>query len=322
MTQRPGVTVAPVRVLVVCWGNSARSILGEALFRHLGGGRDRRPLRGHRAQAGVNPLTLRVLEEAGLPTDGLRSKSVNEYLGQRFDYVITVCDETRDVCPVFPGVHESLHWGYPDPAKVEGTEEERLAAFRSVFTQLGERIHQFLPDRRALRRGAAARRARVIALHLLRHAHAGDAMKWTGDDDVRPLSEKGIRQSERLGRLLAGFDEAPDLFITSPRLRASQTAEIVAKALDVPVIVDARLAEPLDVGRIGADPGRCGPGGAAVHRGPRPGLLGAAGRAARRAARSGCARARSPGSTSRTATSTPGGGMLRYLLPPELLPSK
>ena len=76
---------------------------------------------------------------------GLRSKSVDEFLGQRFDYVITVCDEARDVCPVFPGVHESLHWGYEDPAKVEGTEEQRLAAFRSVFTQLGQRIHQFLP---------------------------------------------------------------------------------------------------------------------------------------------------------------------------------
>ena len=97
------------------------------------------------SRPGVNPLTLRVLEEAGLPTAGLRSKSVDEYLGQRFDYVITVCDDARGVCPVFPGVHESLHWGYPDPAKVEGSEDLRLAAFRSVFTQLGQRIHQFLP---------------------------------------------------------------------------------------------------------------------------------------------------------------------------------
>ena len=134
----------PVRILVVCWGNSARSILGEALLHHLGGA----SIEAHSAgiePSRVNPLTIRVLEEAGLPTDGLRSKSVNEYLGQRFDYVITVCDESRDACPVFPGVHESLHWGYPDPAKAEGTEEERLAAFRSVFTQLGERIHLFLP---------------------------------------------------------------------------------------------------------------------------------------------------------------------------------
>jgi phosphohistidine phosphatase SixA len=86
----------------------------------------------------------------------------------------------------------------------------------------------------------------MIALHLLRHAHAGDATRWSGDDDVRPLSEKGIRQAERLGRLLSHVDDAPDLFITSPRLRASQTAQIVAKALGKPVVVDDRLAGPLD----------------------------------------------------------------------------
>jgi arsenate reductase (thioredoxin) len=134
----------PVRILFVCWGNSARSLLGEALMRHLGGDR----VEAHSAgiePAGVHPLTLRVLAEAGVDATGLRSKSVDEYLGQRFDYVITVCDDARGACPVFPGVAESMHWGYPDPARVEGTDEARLAAFRSVFTGLGGRIHQFLP---------------------------------------------------------------------------------------------------------------------------------------------------------------------------------
>ena len=135
---------APIRVLVVCTGNSARSILGEALLRHLGGARIEAHSAGTHPSV-VNPLALRALGEAGISTDGLRSKSVNEYLGQRFDYVITVCDDARDACPVFPGVHESMHWGFPDPAKAEGTEEERLAAFRSVLTGLGQRIHQFLP---------------------------------------------------------------------------------------------------------------------------------------------------------------------------------
>ena len=135
---------APVRVLVVCTGNSARSILGEALLRHLGGDRIEACSAGTHPGS-VNPLSLRVLEEAGISTAGLRSKSVHEYLGQRFDYVITVCDDARDACPVFPGVHESMHWGFPDPAKAEGTDEERLAAFRSVLTGLGQRIHQFLP---------------------------------------------------------------------------------------------------------------------------------------------------------------------------------
>jgi protein-tyrosine-phosphatase len=135
---------APIRVLVVCTGNSARSILAEALLRHLGGDH----IEAHSAgthPGSVNPLSLRILEEAGISTGGLRSKSINEYLGQRFDYVITVCDDARDACPVFPGVHESMHWGLPDPAKAEGTDEERLAAFRSVLTGLGQRIHQFLP---------------------------------------------------------------------------------------------------------------------------------------------------------------------------------
>jgi arsenate reductase (thioredoxin) len=135
---------APIRVLIVCTGNSARSILGEALLRHLGGDRVEACSAGTHPGT-VNPLSLRVLEEAGISTDGLRSKSVNEYLGQTFDYVITVCDDARDACPVFPGVHESMHWGFPDPAKATGTDEERLAAFRSVFTGLGQRIHQFLP---------------------------------------------------------------------------------------------------------------------------------------------------------------------------------
>jgi arsenate reductase (thioredoxin) len=134
----------PIRVLVVCTGNSARSILGEALLRHLGGDRIEACSAGTHPGS-VNPLSLRVLEEAGISTAGLHSKSINEYLGQRFDYVITVCDDARDACPVFPGVHESMHWGFPDPAKAEGTDEERLRAFHSVLTGLGQRIHQFLP---------------------------------------------------------------------------------------------------------------------------------------------------------------------------------
>jgi arsenate reductase len=135
---------APVRILVVCWGNSARSIMAEALLRHLGEDR----VEAHSAgiePKGVNPMTIRVLEEAGISTAGLASKSVNDFLGQRFDYVITVCDDARGACPVFPGVAESMHWGFPDPAAVDGSDAERLAAFRSVLTGLGQRIEGFLP---------------------------------------------------------------------------------------------------------------------------------------------------------------------------------
>ena len=134
----------PIRVLVVCTGNSARSLLAEGLLRSRGGDAFEVHSAGTHPK-GVNPLTLRVLSDAGIDASWARSKSVEEFLGQPFDYVITVCDQARDECPVFPGSHQSLHWGYEDPAAVEGTEEERLAAFRRVFTQMGERIGMFIP---------------------------------------------------------------------------------------------------------------------------------------------------------------------------------
>lgn len=142
----------PIRVLVVCTGNSARSLLAEALLRTRGGDAFEVHSAGTEPK-GVNPLTLRVLAEAGIDASWARSKSVTEFLGQSFDYVITVCDQARDACPVFPGAHESLHWGYEDPAAAEGTEDERLAVFRRVFTQMGERIATFVPM--AVRRHSA-----------------------------------------------------------------------------------------------------------------------------------------------------------------------
>ena len=132
----------PIRVLFVCTGNSARSVMAEALLRHHGGGRFEVYSAGT-IPKGINPLTLRVLADAGIDASGARSKSVDEFLGQSFDYVVTVCDQARQVCPVFPGVHESLHWGYEDPAEATGTEEERLAVFRRVLIQIGERVRQF-----------------------------------------------------------------------------------------------------------------------------------------------------------------------------------
>jgi len=132
----------PIRVLFVCTGNSARSIMAEALLRHHGGDEFVVHSAGT-VPKGINPLTLKVLADAGIDASVARSKSVDEYLGQSFDYVVTVCDEARQVCPVFPGVHESLHWGYEDPAEATGSEEERLAVFRRVFIQIGERVRQF-----------------------------------------------------------------------------------------------------------------------------------------------------------------------------------
>jgi arsenate reductase (thioredoxin) len=138
---------SPIRVLFVCTGNSARSQMAEAILRQKGGtgftassaGTEPRP---------VNPLTLRVLTEAGVPTDGLRSKSVSEMYDHEFDYVITVCDRARETCPVFPGGKESLHWGFDDPAEAVGSEEERLAVFRRVMGEITTRIGTFVPAAR------------------------------------------------------------------------------------------------------------------------------------------------------------------------------
>ncbi len=134
---------AVIRVLFVCTHNSARSIMAEALLRRRGG--DRYEACSAGTEPGeVRPFTLRVIEEACLPTDGLRSKSVQEFIDQRFDYVITVCDTARQNCPVFPGEGERFHWGYPDPSEAVGSDQERLEAFRRVFTAISQRIDLFL----------------------------------------------------------------------------------------------------------------------------------------------------------------------------------
>jgi arsenate reductase len=139
----PGGDAPVIRVLFVCTHNSARSIMAEALLRQKGGAAYAVYSAGTEPGQ-IRPLTLRVLREAGLPTEDLRSKSVQEYMGTAFDYVITVCDSARQQCPVFPGEGERFHWGYDDPSAVEGTEDERLAAYRRVFTAISQRIDLFL----------------------------------------------------------------------------------------------------------------------------------------------------------------------------------
>lgn len=145
----------PTRVLFLCTHNSARSQIAEALLRHLGGADFAAVSAGTEATR-VHPLALAVLEEAGIPTDGLTSKHLRAFAGQRFDVVITVCDRARDACPVFPGRTEQLHWSFPDPSAVQGTEEERLNAFRSVREGLTRRLLPFIEAQRQKRRIAAS----------------------------------------------------------------------------------------------------------------------------------------------------------------------
>lgn len=137
-------TARKIRVLFVCTGNSARSQMAEAVLRRdagdrfhtFSGGADPRP---------VNPMTVRVLDEVGIDISDARSKPVSRFLGQSFDYVITLCDRARVSCPIFPGGGQTLHWGLDDPAETEGSEAERLAAFRRSLTEVSWRIRAFIP---------------------------------------------------------------------------------------------------------------------------------------------------------------------------------
>ncbi len=130
------------RVLFLCTGNSCRSQMAEGWLRHLARDRFNVASAGTRP-AGLNPDAVLVMREAGVDIAGHRSKNVSEFLQQPFDFVITVCDSAKEACPYFPGEVQRLHWSFPDPAAARGTQEERLAVFRQVREQIGERIRNF-----------------------------------------------------------------------------------------------------------------------------------------------------------------------------------
>jgi arsenate reductase len=130
------------RVLLLCTGNSARSQMAEGWLRELAGDRFEAFTAGTHPTA-VNPLAIAVMAERGVDVSGQRSKSVNEFLDQPFDYVITVCDQAAEACPIFPGPAEHVHWSFPDPAAVTGTEEEKRDAFRSVRDTLYDQLRHW-----------------------------------------------------------------------------------------------------------------------------------------------------------------------------------
>ena len=136
------------RVLVLCTGNSARSQMGEGLFRDEGGG-EYEVLSAGTKPSQVRPEAIEVMREIGIDISRNRSKSVEEFARQSFDYVVTVCDNARDNCPVFPGGGQRIHWSFEDPAAVPGTEEERRAAFRRIRDQIRERVRAFLREKRS-----------------------------------------------------------------------------------------------------------------------------------------------------------------------------
>ena len=133
----------PVRVLFVSTSNASRSILAEAILRRAGGDRFEVASAGVEPTE-VHPLTRRVLEDAGYDHDWATPTRVFDIVDQPFDYVITLCDDARLACPVFPGADQSFHWSYKDPSGVEGGDDAKIAAYERVFTDLGTRIRQFV----------------------------------------------------------------------------------------------------------------------------------------------------------------------------------
>jgi len=130
------------KVLILCTGNSARSQMAEGLLRHEAG--DRFEV----FSAGTKPTKLRpeaiaVMQELGIDISQQRSKSADDFLGQKFDYVITVCDNARESCPVFPGTARYVHWSLEDPARARGPENERRLVFRRIRDEIAGRLKSF-----------------------------------------------------------------------------------------------------------------------------------------------------------------------------------
>ena len=131
------------RVLILCTGNSARSQMAEGLLRHMAGDRFEVFSAGTIATF-VRPQAIAVMAELGIDISNHRSKALDEYLSTPFDYVITVCDNAREHCPIFPGRVERIHWSIDDPAFAGNTDEERLAAFRRARDELGQKLEGFV----------------------------------------------------------------------------------------------------------------------------------------------------------------------------------
>lgn len=139
----------PFNVLFLCTGNSARSVLAECLLNHLGAGRFHAYSAGSHPNGRVNPLAVEVLNAANISTEGVRSKSWDEFSGAdapQMDLIITVCDNAAgETCPYWPGKPATAHWGYPDPAAVEGSDDDKRKAFQHTMLALRQRL-QLLID--------------------------------------------------------------------------------------------------------------------------------------------------------------------------------
>ena len=138
------------RVLVLCTGNSARSQMGEGFLRALGGDHFEAHSAGTEIAERVNPLAVRVMAEVGIDISAQRPKDLGVYDDQEFDLVITVCDSARQSCPMFLGARANVHWDLQDPAAAEGTEQERMAFFRTIRDDVRRRVNHLIVTGEAL----------------------------------------------------------------------------------------------------------------------------------------------------------------------------
>ncbi len=132
------------RVLILCTGNSCRSQMAQAIWQDLGHGQWLAHSAGSRPSGYVHPMALAAISEIGLKTEGLTSKSVEQFKDEEFDLAITVCDNAQQDCPVLPGVKQTQHWPFEDPADATGSDDEKMACFRRIRDQIRARIERFL----------------------------------------------------------------------------------------------------------------------------------------------------------------------------------
>lgn len=132
------------RVLILCTGNSCRSQMAEALWEKIGDGEWESRSAGSKPSGYVHPLAIRAMSELGIDISDYQSKSASDFRDDPFDLVVTVCDNAKEQCPVYPGARQLLHWPFDDPADAEGTDEEKMTTFRRVRDEIQEKITAYL----------------------------------------------------------------------------------------------------------------------------------------------------------------------------------
>jgi arsenate reductase len=141
---RPATSMRKIaRILFVCTHNSARSQMAEGFLRHHASDGFEACSAGTKPGA-LRPLAVQVMAEEGIDISRQRAKSIDAFVEEPFDYVVTVCDDANETCPVFPNARQRLHWGFPDPSQARGTPDERLAVFRAVRDAIRARVEQFV----------------------------------------------------------------------------------------------------------------------------------------------------------------------------------